>query len=196
MQTSTRLTARSSLRAISRGQSPRRWRPPSMRSASTWKGAPPLPILGSARSAAKRSTGAFPGSCLTLPSPTCAVGSRRRPAPRQRIGHGPAARAGLPLALALERRAPVRLFGGPRIRRVCRWQTAREPCRSPARHEAGESGRTHGQARASGLVEAAPRGLSSGPRPLRFGARSGGRATAGRRPSQEARRAVVVAVGG
>ena len=43
MQTSSRLTASSSLRAVSMGRSPGRRPSPSDASASEWKGAPPLP---------------------------------------------------------------------------------------------------------------------------------------------------------
>ncbi len=62
------------LRAISSGYHPGRRPTPSQPAAAIWKGAQPLPVLGSARSAAKRSTGEFPRCCFTHPSPTLAVG--------------------------------------------------------------------------------------------------------------------------
>ncbi len=55
------------LRAILLGETPSRWPTPSMRGASTWKGALPLP---------------------NLPKPTCAVGLRPA-APAALIGTGP-----------------------------------------------------------------------------------------------------------
>ena len=85
MQTSAHLRFGCSLRAISPGPSPGRWRTPSMRgSASRWEALSAL-LLGSARSTAKRSTGAFPGSCLTPPRPTLAVGSPAVPRPGARV---------------------------------------------------------------------------------------------------------------
>ena len=162
------------LRAISRGHSPRRWRPQSMQ-ASTWKGAPPLP---------------------NLPKPTRAVGSRPAPAPRHWVGHGPALGAGLPLALASERRASVCPVEGHAVRRVCPWQTAHEPIQYPAPHKAGDIGSAHVQARRSGLLEATRSGLSSGPRRLRCEARVGGRTRAGPGASMAVRRSVSLAVGG
>ena len=76
MQTLHRLRRFRDLRAVSPGAWPPADGVPVRCAASEWKGALPLPCRGSARSAAKRSTGAFLGSCLTLPKPTFAVGSR------------------------------------------------------------------------------------------------------------------------
>ena len=67
MQTLHRLRRFRDLRAILLGHPPSRWPTPSMRLASIWKGAPPLP---------------------NLPKPTCAVGLRPA-APAALIGTGP-----------------------------------------------------------------------------------------------------------
>ncbi len=126
------------LRAILLGVPPSRWPTPSMRRASTWKSALPLPCLGSARSAAKRSPGAFPGSCLTLPKPTCAVGSR--PAvPVALIGTGPESGA-VPRGRQRQRAIRFRasLVGDALPDRVCRAvlvrQTVAHPGDGPVRH--------------------------------------------------------------
>jgi len=89
------------LRAISSGQSPSRWQTPSMRCASKWKGAPPLP---------------------NLPRPTCAVGSRPVTSPQQ-FAQCPTVGTGLPLASPF-REAWIVGPDGADPRRVCPRQTA------------------------------------------------------------------------
>lgn len=151
------------LRAISLGQSPGRWPSPSLRAASRWKGAPPLP---------------------NLPRPTSAVGSR--PAARHPDGIPcPVAGAGSPGVPRL--RAARIVAAEPSIPcRVCRWQTADAFHQSPAHHKAGEIGGTHRQVRASTASWAASFGLSFPLRPqrceraLRSGARASGKKTADR----------------
>ena len=136
------------LRAISRGHSPRRWRPRSMRIASTWKGAPPLP---------------------DHPRPTSAVGLRPGPASPRRDRY-PLAGAGL--ALTSRGRAP-RFAGSVDTapRRVCRWQTARGLPGDPAPHVAGDHRVSHRQARASEALRVASAGLSFLLRPQPSGGR-------------------------
>lgn len=145
------------LRAISPGQSPSRWQTPSMRSASTWKGAPPLP---------------------NLPSPTLAVGSRPVSS-HQRPDRCPSTGAGLPLASPF-REAWITGPAGVDPRRVCPRQTARELPHGPAPYEAGDHEAAHGQARASATLRAVSGGLSFPLRPQRCGARAYGEKTADR----------------
>ena len=125
------------LRAISLGQSPGRWPSPSIRSVSTWKGAPPLP---------------------NHPSPTSAVGSRPARS-RQRLARCPTVGAGLPLASPLREVHVVGPVGADHCW-VCRWQTASELSPYPAPHEAGDLGADHWQARASESQRLASDGLS------------------------------------
>lgn len=114
------------LRAISLGQSPGRWPSPSMRTASTWKGAPPLP---------------------NHPSPTSAVGLRPEHQ-FQNLDRYSMGAAGPVLSLSF-REASICGAVTPDHRRVCPRQTV-DVCRqSPAPHKAGEIGGTHRQARAS-----------------------------------------------
>ena len=105
------------LRAIFLGVPPSRWPTPSMRGASTWKGAPPLP---------------------NLPKPTCAVGLRPAAAAAL-IGTGPESGA-VPRGRPCQRSIRLRLS---RERdclpdRVCRaalvWQTVAHPGDGPAHH--------------------------------------------------------------
>ena len=108
------------LRAISSGETPSRWPSPSLRSASTWKGAPPLP---------------------NHPSPTSAVGLPPARS-RQRLARCPTVGAGLSLA------SPLRLAwivgpAGADPRRVCPRQTASDLSPYPAPHEAGDLGADH-----------------------------------------------------
>ena len=200
------------LRAISPGQSPSRWQTPSMRSTSKWEGARPLPNLprptsavgsqssaggagpkdvprlfvGSARSTAKRSPGAFPGSCLTPLRPSSALGSRPTstpgtPGPTHPDGIPcPVAGAGLPRVSRLraarkDSRWPVFPY------RVCPRQTASELSPDPAPQEAGDLGADHWQARASVARWAASLGLSLSDRPQPHGGRSSPAKTAGLR---------------
>ena len=141
------------LRAISRGHSPRRWRPRSMRDASTWKGAPPLP---------------------DHPRPTSAVGLRPEPG-SQRRDRCHLAGAGLALPSRIRaRRSAGSVDAVPR--RVCRGQTACGLPGDPALHVAGDHRADHRQARASEALRAASVGLSFLLRPQP----SGGRACGGK----------------
>ena len=143
------------LRAISSGETPSRWPTPSLRSASIWKGAQPLP---------------------NHPSPTSAVGSRPARS-RQRLARCPTVGAGLPLASPLRE---VRVVGpdGADTNRVCPRQTASDLSPYPAPHEAGDLGADHWQARASESRWLASGGLSFPLRPRRFRAHSCGEKTA------------------
>ena len=137
------------LRAISLGQRPDRWSSPSIRSVSTWKGAPPLP---------------------NHPSPTSAVGSRPAMS-RQRLARCPTVGAGLTLASPLREVRVVRPSGAY-TNRVCPRQTASELSLYPAPHEAGDMGTDHWQARASESQKLASDRLSFPLVPRRNGARS------------------------
>ena len=143
------------LRAISLGQSPGRWPSPSLRAASTWKGAQPLP---------------------NHPSPTSAVGSRPAMS-RQRLARCPTVGAGLPLASPLQE---VRVVGpdGADTNRVFPWQTASDLSPYPAHHKAGDLGADYWQARASVSQRLTSRGLSFPLVLRRAGARSTGEKTA------------------
>ena len=130
------------LRAISLRQGPSRWQTPSMRDASKWETASPLP---------------------NPLRPTCAVGWR--PAPRPPVGiRCPVDGAGSP---GVSRLRAARIVGlrGVDPCRVCRWQTADVSHQSPAHYKAGEIGGTHRQARASTAPWAASFGLSFPLRP-------------------------------
>ena len=125
------------LRAISSGRSPSRWQTPSMRRASKWETASPLP---------------------NPLRPTLAVGSR--PASRHPDGiRCPVVGAGLPGVTRLRAarnnsRVPVLPC------RVFRWQTTRPLSPYPAPHEAGDLGAAHWQARASEDQRSTSGGLS------------------------------------
>ena len=142
------------LRAISPGQSPSRWQTPSLRRASKWETASPLP---------------------NPLRPTCAVGWR--PAPRHPDDIPcPVAGAGLP---GVPRLRAARIVGpvGADPCRVCRWQTARPLSPYSAPHKAGDLGTEDGQARAS-VVRCTPsHGLSFPRRPHRSWARASGEKT-------------------
>lgn len=145
------------LRAISMGQSPGRWPPPSMRPASTWKGAPPLP---------------------NHPKPTCAVGLPSEVS-NPRRDRCPMSGAGLPQVARLRRAARiVGPCGADPCRRVCLRQTASELIHDPARHEAGDHGAAHWQARASEDQRSASFGLSFPLRPQPFEGRASREKTA------------------
>ena len=147
------------LRAISLGQSPSRWQTRSMRRASKWETASPLP---------------------NPLRPTLAVGSR--PASRHPDGiRCPVVGAGLP---GVTRLRAARIVGpvGADPCRVCRWQTADVCHQSPAHHEVGEIDGAHRQARASESQRLASDGLSFPLRPQRSGARASGEKTVARRP--------------
>ena len=143
------------LRAISLGPRPDRWSSPSIRSVSTWKGAPPLP---------------------NHPSPTSAVGSRPAMS-RQCLARCPTVGAGLPLASPLRE---VRAVGpdGADTNRGCPRQIASDLSPYPAPHEAGDLGADHWQARASESRWLASSGLSFPLSPRRFRAHSCGEKTA------------------
>ena len=137
------------LRAISLGQGPSRWQTRSMRRASKWETASPLP---------------------NPLRPTYAVGWR--PAPRAPVGNpSPVNGAGSP---GVPRLRAARIVGpvGADPCPVCRWQTVDVSHQSPAPHKAGEIGRTHRQARASESCWLASDGLSFPLRPRRSGARA------------------------
>ena len=160
------------LRAILLGQRPGRWPSPSLRSASTWKGAPPLP---------------------NLPRPTLAVGSHPATS-HQRPDRCPTVGAGLPLASSF-REAWIVGPSGADPCRVCPRQTASELTPDPAPHEAGDQGSAHWQARASEVARSRARpspgrspgssltpsfGLSFPLRPQPSGGRACGKKTADR----------------
>lgn len=188
------------LRAISLRRGLSRWRTPSDATRAGMGGAFALPCLGSARSTAKRSplvghsihwteclsSSPFPGSCLTPPEPTCAVGWR--PASRHPDGiPRPVAGAGLPEVprlRAARNGASAHCDSRALVRpcRVCRWQTARGPVSHPAPHEAGEGMPDHRQARASTAPWAASFGLSFPLRPQPYGGRVSGEKTVARSP--------------
>ena len=143
------------LRAISSGQSPSRWQTPSMRRASKWETASPLP---------------------NPLRPTLAVGSR--PASRHPDGiRCPVVGAGLPGVTRLRAARIVGPVGADHCW-VCRWQTASELSPYPAPHEAGDLGADHWQARASESQRLALGGLSFPLGPRRSGPRSCGEKTA------------------
>lgn len=144
------------LRAISLGQSPGRWPSPSMRGASIWKGALPLP---------------------NHPMPTCAVGSRPERQP-QNPDRCPTVGAGLFLALSFR---GASICGGvvPDLHRVCARQTASSLSPNPAHHKAGDLGTDYRQARASESQRFASDGLSFSLRPQPYGGRACGKKATG-----------------
>ena len=161
------------LRAILLGGTPSQWPTPSLRTASIWETASPLPSLGSARSAAKLSPGEFPRSCFTPLRPTLAVGAHPKISHR-RLDRSPTLGAGLTMASPL--REPR--VGGATARdtsRVCWSQTAENtphPLREPNRpsddlqearlphHEAGQVVGCSLQARFSEVQWTPSNGLS------------------------------------
>lgn len=160
------------LRAISLRHSLSRWRTPSMRAASTWKGASPLPNL-------PRPTWPVGSRCAARGRRSVTDRARLRPGPsRWRIDRGPAVGAGLPPAFPV-REASVCGAGTPDGRRVCRRQTARDLTHDPAPHAAGDHGSVHGQARTSATQWAASFELSFPlrSRPCRQAPRSEARAS-------------------
>ena len=143
------------LRAISLGQSPSRWQTRSMRHASKWETASPLP---------------------NPLRPTCAVGSR--PAMRPPVGIPcPVAGARVP---GVPRLRAARIVGpdGADPCRVCRWQTARELPPHPQPYGGRDVRTSPGQARSSESQRLASDGLSFPIRPQRYerALRSGARA--------------------
>ena len=143
------------LRAISPGQSPSRWQTPSMRLASKWETASPLP---------------------NPQRPTCAVGWR----PTMRHPDGipcPVAGAGLPRVPRLRAGRIVGPVGADPYR-VCPRQTACHLSPYPAHHKAGDLGADDRQARASEVQCTPLTGLSFPLRPQRSGTRACGEKTA------------------
>ncbi len=143
------------LRAISLGQSPSRWQTRSMRRASKWETASPLP---------------------NPLRPTCAVGWR--PASRLPVGIPcPVAGTGSP---GVPRLRAARIVGpvGADPCRVCRCQTACDPVSHPAPQMAGDGSPDHRQARASESRWLASDRLSFPLRPQPFGGRACGEKTA------------------
>ena len=143
------------LRAISLRQGLSRWRTPSDAVRAGMGGAFALP---------------------NPPEPTSAVGSRPAMS-RQCLARCPTVGAGLPLASPLRE---VRVVGpsGAYTNRVCPRQTASDLSPYPARHEAGDMGTDHWQARASESQRLASAGLSFPLVPRRGRARSIGEKTA------------------
>ena len=132
------------LRAILLGLRPSRWPTPSMRNASTWETASPLPVpLG----------------------PTSAVGAHPQTS-HQRFDRCPTLGAGLTMA-ALLWEARVVGPGGAHTSQVCPWQTAHDLASPPQPHGGGEGRPDHGQARASEPLWAPSYGLSFPRRPAR-----------------------------
>lgn len=125
------------LRAISPGQSPGRWRTPSMRRASRWKGTPPLP---------------------NHPKPTWAVGS---PAGAQSPFRLDRPFAG-GLAMGAARRMPWISWGhgDPDPRQARKLRAACAACRPAANHGAGQAGAWHRRARHATVWLTVPAGLS------------------------------------
>jgi hypothetical protein len=170
------------LRAILLGETPSRWPTPSLRTATTWKGALPLPVLGSARSAAKLSPGEFPRSCFTHPRPTSAVGAHPKTS-HQRLDRCPTVGAGLTMVSPF--REP-RVVGphGANTSRVCWSQTAENNPHFAARQEAGQGVGCSLQAPFSEVPCTPSTGLSFPLRPQRCqraprsGARACGKKTA------------------
>ena len=127
MQTLHRLRRFRDLRAVSSGAKPPADGVPSPLPAATDQEARPAFLSrGFARSAAKRSTGAFPGSCLTPSRPAFAVGLRPA-APATLAGTGPESGA-VPRGRQRQRAIRFRL---PRERarlpdRVCRAALVRQ----------------------------------------------------------------------
>ena len=143
------------LRAILLGETPSRWPTPSLRAATTWKGALPLP---------------------NLPRPTLAVGAHPKPS-HQRLDRCPTLGAGLTMAFRF--REP-RVVGpaGANTSRVCWPQTAENNPHPAAHHKAGQVVGCSLQAPLSEVQWTASHGLSFPLRPQRCGARACGENTA------------------
>ena len=143
------------LRAISPGQSPGRWQTPSAAKRDGMGGAFALP---------------------NPPEPTLAVGSLPATS-RQRPDRCPTVGAGLPVASPFREAHGVGPDGAAMCR-VCLRQTASALTHDPARHEAGDHGSAHWQARASAILRTASGGLSFPLRPQPSGGRASGEKTA------------------
>jgi len=143
------------LRAILLGKTPSRWPTASLRTASTWKGALPLP---------------------NLPRPTSAVGAYPETS-HQRLDRCPMLGAGPTMASPF--REP-RVVGpdGANTSRVCWPQTAANNPHPAAPHEAGQAVGCSLQAPFSEVRWTPSTGLSFPLRPQRCGARASGEKTA------------------
>jgi hypothetical protein len=169
------------LRAISLRLRPSRWPTPSLRSASTWETASPLPnplgptlAVGLPSAAMRCGMKGLP-DLSNSPGPTSAVGPHPE-TPRQQSVPCPSARAGLPLASPFREPRVV----GPvdaNTSQVCPRQTARHLSPYPAPHIAGDLGIDDGQARASTTLRAASPELSFPLRPQPYDGRACGEKT-------------------
>ena len=142
------------LRTISLRQGLSRWRTPSMRHASRWKGAPPLPNHAGPTWAVGLPAGAPGPLRLDLPSAgDLALGAGRR---MPRISWG---------------------RGGPDPRPACKLRATCAMRRPAANHGAGQAGAWHRRARHATVLLTVPAGLSFPIRPRRDGARAGSEKT-------------------
>ena len=145
------------LRAISSGETPSRWQTPSMRSASKWETASPLP---------------------NPLRPTLAVGTHPETS-HHRLDRCPTVGAGWSMVSLCRE---VRVVGpvGANTNRVCWSQTAGNTPHPAAHHKAGQVVECSLQARVSEVRWTPSHGLSFPLRPQRFGARVSGKKTADR----------------
>ena len=153
------------LRAVSSGRSPGRRPPPSMRGASTWKGAPPLPNLPKPTWAVglpSAATRGGTGGAFALPyppEPTWAVGSpRSASAARLACGDRAGPRAGMPH----RRRDDHRPLDGA-------GSAALPASRGRAGARGARTGSAHLGGRGTGGAGQGARGPGSAPRPARSG---------------------------
>jgi len=142
------------LRAILLGDTPSRWPTPSLRTASTWKGALPLP---------------------NLPRPTLAVGAHPKTSP-QRLDRCPTLGAGLTMA-SLFREPCVCGANAPDTSRVCWSQTAENNPNPAAHHKAVQAVGCSLQAPFSEVRWTPSTGLSFPRRPAPHNAGAGGEKT-------------------
>jgi hypothetical protein len=164
------------LRAILLGETPSRWPTPSLPRASTWETASHLPSLGSARSAAKLSTGEFPRSCFTPLRPTLAVGAHPKTS-HQRRDRCPMLGAGLTMASPFREPCVVGPTGA--YTRLVYWsQTAENNPHPAAPHSAGQAVGCSRQAPYSEVRCTPSTGLPFPLQPQRSGARDCGKKTA------------------
>jgi hypothetical protein len=143
------------LRAILLGGTPSRWPTPSLRTATTWKGALPLP---------------------NLPRPTLAVGAHPETS-HQRLDRCPTLGAGLTMVSPF-REPSVGAADAPDTRLVCWSQTAENNPHPAAHHTAGQGMGCSLQALFSEVLRTPSIGLSFSLRPQRCGARASGEKTA------------------
>ena len=143
------------LRAILLGETPSRWPTPSLRTATTWETASPLP---------------------NPLRPTLAVGAHPKTS-HQRLDRGPTVGAGLPLASPF-REPCVCGANAPGTRLVCWSQTAENNPHPAAPHMAGQAVGCSLQAPFSEVLRTPSTGLSFPLRPQRCGARASREKTA------------------